>query len=96
MKDESELTGAGRQSTLASTPVFRAAVPRMHLWPTTTTAAPEPTPEFEWEQTFTYATPTARRQLPNFSGQETPERTIHGGFLDPQYDSCCTYEVSIC
>jgi hypothetical protein len=93
VKEELESIDPVRPASLAPTPLFRATVPRMHLWPTTNTAS---TPNFEWEQPFVYTTPTARRQLPNFSREETPANTILGGLLDPQYDYRCSYIVSMC
>lgn len=56
----------------------------MHLWPTTTSAAPEPAPDYDWEQNFVYTTPTTKRQLPNFSRDETPEEAALSGLLDPR------------
>jgi len=65
------------EPTLAGTPVYRAPIPRMHLWPTANTSTSTPTSE--WEAPA-YATPSARRSIPNFS-QETPT----GNPIDPKY-----------
>ena len=51
----------------------------MHLWPTANTSTSTPTSE--WEAP-TYATPSARRSIPNFA-QETPT----GNPIDPKYGS---------
>jgi hypothetical protein len=71
-----------RATSFAETPVqgFRAPVPRMHLWPTAT----DTTPLSECDRSpvgHIYETPTARRQVPNFSLEETPPAAK----LDPEY-----------
>ncbi|KAM3077545.1 hypothetical protein ACMFMG_006882 [Clarireedia jacksonii] len=69
------------ESNLA--PMFRAPIPRMHLWPTTTnsnmvtstnTNTNTSTSEIssEWEQSATYTTPTTRRQVPGYFLRGTP------------------------
>jgi hypothetical protein len=49
----------------------------MQLWP----AAAENTFLSEWEASPVYATPTARREVPNFPSHETPSDAK----LDPEY-----------
>ncbi len=71
-----------RATPFAENPIqgFRAPVPRMHLWPTATNT----TPLSEWDRSplgHIYETPTAIRQVPNFSRQETPAAAQ----LDPEY-----------
>jgi hypothetical protein len=60
---------------LAATPVFRAPIPPMHLWPTTTATASTEAGGSEWQSTAVYtspyATPTSRREVPNFTGKQT-------------------------
>jgi hypothetical protein len=60
---------------LAATPVFRAPVPPMHLWPTTTATASTAAGGSEWQSsavyTSPYTTPTSRREVPNFTGEQT-------------------------
>jgi hypothetical protein len=68
---------------LAATPVFRAPVPRMHLWPTTISTTATPTGDSEWQPSAVYTTPTSRRQVPNF----TRGQTSAGLQLDPKYVS---------
>ena len=72
---------------LAATPVFRAPVPPMHLWPTTTATASTAVGGSEWQSsavyTSPYATPTSRREVPNFAG----EQTAAGLQVDPKYVS---------
>lgn len=53
---------------LATTPTYRAPIPRMRLWPTNTPSSSMA----DWEPAG-YATPTARRVVPNFS--QTPFNT---------------------
>lgn len=65
------------QEVLAATPVFRAPIPRMHLWPTHTSS---PTPSRDWEQDNMYSTPTMRRKVPNFAPAEA--ETPAGDMLD--------------
>ncbi|KAH8770320.1 hypothetical protein BGZ57DRAFT_985798 [Hyaloscypha finlandica] len=70
-----------RETPFAETPVqgFRAPIPRMHLWPTVANNSPLS----EWDRSpmaHVYETPTARRQIPNFSRQETPAPAA----LDPK------------
>ncbi|CZT49818.1 uncharacterized protein RSE6_10710 [Rhynchosporium secalis] len=57
------------KEVLASTPVFRAPIPRMQAWPT---EGEQEIGTKEWEPNTMYTTPTARRRIPNFSHQETP------------------------
>lgn len=61
--------------------MFRAPVPRMHLWPTTTntsinnnnnTSTSNSDMGSEWDHSAVYATPTARRQIPGYTLQKTP------------------------
>ena len=54
--------------SLNLTPVFRAPVPRMHLWPTVGTS--NSTPNREWEEDTVYSTPTMRRRVPNFAAAD--------------------------
>ncbi|PQE12631.1 Terpenoid cyclases prenyltransferase alpha-alpha toroid protein [Rutstroemia sp. NJR-2017a BBW] len=79
------------ESNLA--PMFRAPVPRMHLWPTipnsnmsasTNTNTNTSTSEMgsEWEQNAIYATPTTRRQVPGYSHRETPLRRRNASIAD--------------
>ena len=72
---------------LAATPVFRAPVPPMHHWPTTTATASTAVGGSEWKSsavyTSPYATPTSRREVPNF----TSEQTSADFQLDPKYAS---------
>ncbi|TVY81809.1 hypothetical protein LSUE1_G002990 [Lachnellula suecica] len=65
------------ESTLDRTPVFRAPVPRMHRW----NGDSEPTDE-DWGQNSLYDTPTSRRQVPNFTEDETPRQSR--SMLDPK------------
>ncbi|KAJ8059157.1 hypothetical protein OCU04_012131 [Sclerotinia nivalis] len=60
-------------------PMFRAPVPRMHLWPTTTntnmnnnTSTSNSDMGSEWDHSAVYATPTSRRQIPGYTLQKTP------------------------
>ncbi|KAF7896629.1 uncharacterized protein EAF01_009032 [Botrytis porri] len=63
-------------------PMFRAPVPRMHLWPTTTnnsinyniTSTSNSSSDMgsEWDHSAVYATPTSRRQIPGYTLQKTP------------------------
>jgi hypothetical protein len=72
---------------LTATPVFRAPVPPMHLWPTITATAFTAAGGSEWQSTpgYTspYATPTSRREVPNFTGDQTAAN-LH---VDPKYVS---------
>lgn len=68
------------ESNLA--PMFRAPVPRMHLWPTTTntninnnTSTSNSDMGTQWERNSIYATPTSRRDIPGFTLQKTPSAT---------------------
>ena len=49
------------EDLLATTPKYRAPVPRMRLWPTSTASSTMA----DWEPAG-YATPTSRRAVPNF------------------------------
>ncbi|TGO49779.1 hypothetical protein BCON_0200g00080 [Botryotinia convoluta] len=63
-------------------PMFRAPVPRMHLWPTatnnsinnnnTSTSNSNSDMGSEWDHSAVYATPTSRRQIPGYTLQKTP------------------------
>jgi hypothetical protein len=77
-----------RSTPFAETPVqgFRGPVPRMH-WP----AATENTPLSEWEVNPVYATPTARREVPNFPSQETTSAAK----LDPECAVLIIYEALV-
>jgi hypothetical protein len=69
---------------------FRAPIPRMHLWPTVANNSPVS----EWDQTLIahiYETPTARRQVPNFSGEETPAAAS----LDPKFVNSHLYNRAL-
>jgi hypothetical protein len=66
-----------QEPVLAKTPVFRAPVPRMHLWPTQTN--PGSALRSDWEPSA-YETPATRRQIPGFTCHETPL----GDQLDPK------------
>ena len=61
-------------------------MPRMHLWPTSSNAYAS-TLASEWEQRAEYTTPTARREIPNFTRQETPAENL----TDPMYGSQALY-----
>lgn len=62
--------------------MFRAPVPRMHLWPTatnnsinnnnTSTSNSNSDMGSEWDHSAFYATPTSRRQIPGYTLQKTP------------------------
>ncbi|QSZ29962.1 hypothetical protein DSL72_004480 [Monilinia vaccinii-corymbosi] len=65
------------ESNLA--PMFRAPVPRMHLWPTTTNtnigsnmSTSNSDIGSEWDHNTVYATPTSRRHIPGYTFQRTP------------------------
>lgn len=49
--------------------MFRAPVPQMHLWSTTTVTS---TQGNEWDHQGVYSTPTTRRQIPNFYQADSP------------------------
>jgi hypothetical protein len=78
----------GKEIPVAATPLYRAPVPRMHLWPTTTNTCVS-TAVSDWEQSTEYATPTARRVIPNFACQETPA----GDPTDPRYATRLTCQT---
>ncbi|KAB8299104.1 hypothetical protein EYC80_001217 [Monilinia laxa] len=65
------------ESNLA--PMFRAPVPRMHLWPTTTntnidnnTSTSNSDMGSEWDHNAMYSTPTSSRHIPGYTLQKTP------------------------
>jgi hypothetical protein len=66
---------------LVTTPVFRAPVPRMHLWPTINKSSS--TQPGDREEGNMYSTPTMRRKLPNFAPWEAV--TLAGDNLDSKY-----------
>ncbi|KAH7364084.1 hypothetical protein BKA65DRAFT_572239 [Rhexocercosporidium sp. MPI-PUGE-AT-0058] len=61
---------APAKEVLAQTPVFRAPVPRMQAWQSADGSEAALTDD--WEPNPVYATPTTRRQVPNFTRPETP------------------------
>ena len=66
------------QEVLAATPVFRAPIPRMHIWQTGSISSP--TPARDWNENNMYSTPTMRRQVPNFAATEA--ETPAGSMVD--------------
>ncbi|KAF4632653.1 hypothetical protein G7Y89_g5476 [Cudoniella acicularis] len=70
----------GKEVALATTPVYRAPVPRMHLWPTTGVSRATPVAD-EWANSQVYETPTATRRVPNFEQSDTPAAA---NMLDPK------------
>jgi hypothetical protein len=62
---------------LLCTPIYKAPVPRMHLWSTALPLSDTPfnsAPSTRWEEQDAYATPTMRRRsVPNFTYQDSPE-----------------------
>lgn len=71
------------QEALAATPIFRAPVPRMHLWPTNAHIS-SPTPFSGWEQNNLYETPTMRRSVPNFAPAAAKAPADY--MSEPKYD----------
>lgn len=68
------------EEALAATPIFRAPVPRMHLWPIANSS--NSTPSRDWEEHNLYETPTMRRRVPNFVPEEAV--TPIGDMVYPQ------------
>ncbi|KAH6671364.1 hypothetical protein B0J14DRAFT_618649 [Halenospora varia] len=71
----------GNESALQKTPIYRAPVPRMHLWPTGANGRASTPGDDEWVPENTYETPTATRKLPNFEKQDQP---VSASMLDPK------------
>lgn len=59
-----------------SIPVFRAPVPRMHNW--TSSASGPAFENSQWEAKDPYATPSAKRKLPNFIEEDSISRRTRG------------------
>jgi hypothetical protein len=72
------------EPSMASTPVFNAPVPRMHVWQTSNAFEPSLN-EFEQSPRRTsYATPSNRRMVPNFTRDDTEEAEDN---IDPKLDT---------
>ncbi|KAJ5032357.1 uncharacterized protein L3040_008962 [Drepanopeziza brunnea f. sp. 'multigermtubi'] len=80
-KKEEDATPELANEVLAQTPVFRAPVPRMHEWEDEGGAI-SPAADGNFEVSV-YATPTARRQVPNF----TRQRNASTGKVDPNLNT---------
>jgi hypothetical protein len=68
--------GANIDDRLLSTPIYKAPVPRMHMWSTVLPHSGTPfdsVPSSRWEEQDAYATPTMRRSIPNFTHHDSPE-----------------------
>ncbi|RDL40061.1 uncharacterized protein BP5553_00040 [Venustampulla echinocandica] len=74
------------ESTLNTTPIYRAPIPRMHLWPTTGSRTYSTPAADDWVGNSIYETPSAMRRLPHFP-LETPAINM----LDPEYLSLRLY-----
>jgi hypothetical protein len=59
-----EETQAEDESILQKTPVYRAPVPRMALWPTNRTGERAGTPGDDWVSADIFETPTAVSRIP--------------------------------
>lgn len=60
---------------LMATPVYKAPVPRMHIWSTSPALLDTPSDSMlssRWDKTDAYATPTMKRFVPNFTQDNSP------------------------
>ncbi|KFY18007.1 hypothetical protein V491_04888 [Pseudogymnoascus sp. VKM F-3775] len=65
---------------LMATPVYKAPVPRIHIWSTSPTLLNTPSnsaPSGYWDKNNAYATPTIKRFVPNFTHDDSPDVQTH-------------------